>query len=273
MLKGQGKEGVLTVLLTQCYSGGIEGKYEEDETVMDAAVLAHRLTEWVKQQVTAARARGVVFGLSGGLDSAVVAGLAKKACPESSLAVIMPCYSASEDAEHARLVAGRFGLPVYEVLLDQVYDAFLARLAEVEQALPKKMAKANVKSRLRMVTLYYLAAQHQYLVVGSSNKSELTVGYFTKHGDVGDILPLGNLVKRQVRELAHYLEVPEEIITKPPSAGLWAGQTDEAEMGFGYDDLDCFIQTGQASATVAQRILKLKQRSQHKRQLAPRPDF
>lgn len=240
---------------------------------MDTAMLVDKLTQWIRQQVESAKASGLVFGLSGGLDSAVVAGLAKRAYPTSSLAVIMPCYSAAEDAEHARLVAGKFALPVYEVVLDEVYDVFLASIAAVDQTRPQQMAKANMKSRLRMVTLYYLAAQHQYLVVGSSNKSELTVGYFTKYGDVGDILPLGNLVKRQVRELARYLEVPAEIITKPPSAGLWVGQTDEEEMGVNYEDLDCFIQGGQVSPTVAQRILKLKQQSQHKRQLAPRPDF
>ncbi|MGI6129991.1 MAG: NAD(+) synthase [bacterium] len=240
---------------------------------MNVATLADKLTGWMKQQIESARANGVVFGLSGGLDSAVVAGLAKRACPGNSLAVIMPCHSISEDAEHGRRVIEHFGLSAYEVVLDKVYDNMVSVLSSVDTTSPKRMAKANLKSRLRMVTLYYLAAQYQYLVVGSSNKSELTVGYFTKYGDVGDILPLANLVKSQVKELACYLEVPEEIIIKPPSAGLWVGQTDEAEMGFGYDELDSFILNGQASPSVAKRILNLKERSQHKRQLAARPDF
>lgn len=241
--------------------------------LMSTVVLADKLTRWIRYQVVAAGGKGVVFGLSGGLDSAVVAGLAKRAFPEASLGVIMPCYSDHEDGVHARLVAQELTLPVYEIVLDQVYDILFGMLRQVDQDEPKQLAAANLKSRLRMVTLYYLAAQHGYLVAGSSNKSELTVGYFTKYGDVGDILPLGNLVKRQVRDLAQHLGIPKEIITKPPSAGLWTGQTDEAEMGLSYDDLDCFILTGQASSKTARRILDLKQRSEHKRKPAPRPDF
>lgn len=147
------------------------------------------------------------------------------------------------------------------MVLDKAYDVLLDLVSRVDQSKPKQLAAANVKSRLRMITLYYLAAQHDYLVVGSSNKSELTVGYFTKHGDVGDILPLGNLVKKQVKELARYLDIPEEVINKPPSAGLWVGQTDEAEMGLSYDELDCFILSGQASPEIGRRILSLKQKA------------
>lgn len=240
---------------------------------MDTALLADKLIKWISNQVVAAGGKGVVFGLSGGLDSAVVAGLAKRAFPKTSLGVIMPCYSHPQDAAHARLVAQKVSLSVYEVVLDKAYDVLLDLVSRVDQSKPKQLAAANVKSRLRMITLYYLAAQHDYLVVGSSNKSELTVGYFTKHGDVGDILPLGNLVKKQVKELARYLDIPEEVVNKPPSAGLWVGQTDEAEMGLSYDELDCFILSGQASPEIGRRILSLKQKSEHKRRLAPHPDF
>ncbi|NMA54534.1 MAG: NAD(+) synthase [Firmicutes bacterium] len=240
---------------------------------MDSGALAERLTRWIRYQVVAAGGKGVVFGLSGGLDSAVVAALAKRAFPKASLGVIMPCYSDAQDAAHARLVAQRLSLPVREIVLDQIYDVLLEALKQADQNEPELLAAANLKPRLRMITLYYFAAQRGYLVIGSTNKSELTVGYFTKHGDVGDILPLGNLVKRQVVDLARHLKLPDEIINKPPSAGLWPGQTDEAEMGLSYDDLDCFILSGQASSKAARRILDLKQRSKHKRIPSLRPDF
>jgi NAD+ synthase len=136
------------------------------------------------------------------------------------------------------------------------------------------VAQANVKARLRMVTLYYTANQMCYLVAGSGNRSEITVGYFTKHGDAGaDILPLGNLVKKEVKELATYLEIPREIIDKQPSAGLWSGQSDEEEMGFSYEALDRYILTGGASNEIKSRIEFMKASSQHKIQMPPVPNF
>ena len=125
-----------------------------------------------------------------------------------------------------------------------------------------------------MVTLYHFANQLRYLVIGSGNRSELAVGYFTKHGDSGvDILPLGNLVKAQVRDLAEYLGVPREIIDKPPSAGLWEGQTDEDDLGFTYDQLDSFLLTGETDADARQRIESMIAGSGHKTQTAPLPPF
>jgi len=118
---------------------------------------------------------------------------------------------------------------------------------------------------LRMVTLYYIANQLGYMVAGSGNRSELTVGYFTKYGDGGvDILPLGNLVKSQVRELARCLGIPREIIDKPPSAGLWEGQTDEAEMGLSYEALDNFILTGKATEEVREKVEAMKLKVEEK---------
>src|SRR5690606_25530745 len=109
----------------------------------------------------------------------------------------------------------------------------------------ERQAMANVKPRLRMMTLYFIANLHNYVVVGSSNRSELHVGYFTKYGDTGDILPLGGLVKRQVYDLARFLQLPERVIQRPPSAGLWEGQTDEAELGLTYVELDTYLLEGQ----------------------------
>ena len=125
-----------------------------------------------------------------------------------------------------------------------------------------------------MLTLYYLANRLGYLVAGCSNKSELTIGYFTKYGDGGvDILPLGNLVKYQVRELAQHLGIPQEIIDKPPSAGLWEGQTDEGEMGITYEELDRYITTYQASQEVKEKIERAKAINAHKLATPPIPPF
>ncbi len=125
-----------------------------------------------------------------------------------------------------------------------------------------------------MVTLYYLAAHFGYLVVGTSNRSELATGYFTKYGDGGvDIEPLGNLTKRQVRQLAAHLRVPQEIIDKPPTAGLWPGQTDEDELGISYDELDDFLLNGKAGDDVRARIETMMAGSRHKLSVPPVPDF
>lgn len=242
---------------------------------MDVSALSAKLSAWIEEQVRGAGARGCVVGLSGGIDSAVVAALCREVFPHTTLGLIMSCHSNPQDAAHARLVADKFAIPVREINLDQVYDTLLAVLAapEGEQA-RRQLAAANIKPRLRMLTLYYHANLLNYLVVGTGNKSELTAGYFTKYGDGGvDILPLGNLVKGEVRQLAQHLGVPEEIITKAPSAGLWAGQTDEGEMGLTYAALDEFIKTGRGEPSVVERINFLHRYSAHKRSMPPLPDF
>jgi len=187
----------------------------------------------------------------------------------------MPCHSDPQDAEHALLVAKQFSIPTRTVVLDNIYDTLLQVLPEVSaDPAVRRLARGNLKVRLRMVTLYYLANQLKYMVVGSSNRSELAVGYFTKYGDGGvDIIPLGNLVKRQVRELARFLGIPREIIDKPPTAGLWPGQTDEGDFGFSYDDLDRYLTTGQADSAVRAKIESMIAASGHKRQLPPLPPF
>jgi NAD+ synthase len=123
-----------------------------------------------------------------------------------------------------------------------------------------------------MVTLYYHSNRLNYLVVGSSNRSELSVGYFTKWGDGGvDMMPIGNLVKQEVIALAKYLGIPQCITDKPPSAGLWPGQTDEAEMGLTYEALDRYLLTGKADVKIKTTIETLKAKSEHKRKVPPSP--
>jgi NAD+ synthase len=233
--------------------------------------LAHHISEWIKEKVEEAGAEGVVLGLSGGVDSSLTAALAKKALGDKVLGLLMPCHSDPTDLEHARRVATKLGIETEYVDLGPVFDRLMASLPTGSD-----MAVANLKPRLRMTTLYYFANSRNYLVAGTGNKSELTAGYFTKYGDGGaDLLPLGDLLKSQVRELARELGVPEEVIAKAPSAGLWAGQTDEEEMGITYDELDRTIATmekgdksGCDEATL-ERVKAIRAASEHKRQPIP----
>ena len=242
---------------------------------MDWTHLADKLVLWIRGQVVSAGCKGVVVGMSGGLDSSVVAVLCQRAFPQGVLGVLMPCYSCQEDSEHAQAVASKFSIPTRVVLLDSVIDVLLGTLpGDGAEPSLSQLAKANLKVRLRMLTLYYFANQLNYLVVGSSNRSELSVGYFTKYGDGGvDILPLGNLVKGQVRELAGFLGIPQSIIDKPPSAGLWPGQADEGELGFSYEELDRYLVTGQASGGLREKIEPRIVASAHKRLPPPVASF
>ncbi|NLG65468.1 MAG: NAD(+) synthase [Actinobacteria bacterium] len=228
---------------------------------------AEHLIEWIHAEGESSGGLGVVLGLSGGLDSALVAALAKKAYPHHSLGVLMPCHSDPQDTEDALLVAGHFGLATATVDLSPVHDLLIAQIAAVRTDLPDtRLACANVKPRLRMTTLYVFSNLLGYRVLGSSNRSEIHVGYFTKHGDGGaDLLPLGALTKSQVRALAEHLEIPRRIIDKPPSAGLWAGQTDEGEMGLTYEELDAYLMGfGDPSHHL---VDAMHAASQHKREL------
>ena len=233
--------------------------------------LAQHLADWIHDEITAGGGGGAVFGLSGGIDSAVVAALAKQAFPHHTLAVIMPCHSDAQDVEDATLVSHHFGIPSATVHLEPVFDLLLETLAASSSDLPEsRVAMANLKPRLRMTTLYAFANQLDYRVLGAGNRSELTVGYFTKYGDGGaDLLPLGALLKSEVRELAHLLDMPARIIAKPPSAGLWADQTDEAELGLTYEELDAYLLTGVASPEVKNRVDAMIAASGHKRALPP----
>ncbi len=238
--------------------GGAELSVEE---------IAEKLTSWITETVLGAGRRGAVVGMSGGIDSSVAAALCQRAFPEATLGVIMPCYSDRADREHAELAADKFHIPVELVVLDGVFDALVGVVGRDDYgSATEKLAGANIKPRLRMVTLYYFANRLNYLVVGAGNRSELSVGYFTKYGDGGvDLLPLGNLVKSQVRDLATYLGVPREIIDKPPSAGLWKGQTDEGEMGLTYSELDHYLITSEAGEEARVKIDSMMRSAGHKR--------
>ncbi len=239
---------------------------------MGVARLAEHLALWIREQVEGAGARGTVVGLSGGVDSAVVAALCLRAAPGNAHSLILPCESDPADLEDARLVATCLGVEPVTIALDEPYRAVLAALPAGDPPQRQRLALANLKPRLRMIALYYYANAHNLIVVGTGNRSELYVGYFTKYGDGGvDILPLAGLVKSQVRELARHLGIPERIIAKPPTAGLWPGQTDEGEMGLTYSDLDHYLLTGRAKPAVRERIERMHAASAHKRCLPPQP--
>ena len=243
----------------------------------------------MRQRLHASGARGFVVGLSGGIDSAVVARLAQLAAPGHVLAIILPCHSDPQDARDAMVVANHFSLMTVRIDLGASYDALVADVQAVLSALPDQMRAAapadplrgrvplaNIKPRLRMATLYFYANTLNYLVAGTGNRSEIAIGYYTKYGDGGcDLLPIGHLVKSQVRAIARDLNVPEAIIGRTPSAGLWLGQTDEEEMGFTYADLERYLEEGPqtVSPALAMRIERLTRISEHKRQLPPIPDL
>ncbi len=236
-------------------------------------MLANRISAWMRDYADSAGAGGFVFGLSGGVDSATAAALATRAVgPDRTLAALMPCQSQPQDAVLGELVADTFGIPTVTVELTAAYEAMVAALP----ASDRRLAAANIKVRLRMIALYYLSNSRNYLVLGSGNQTELAVGYFTKHGDGGvDLLPLGDLNKTQVWDLAGELGVPQEVVDRPPSAGLWPGQTDEGEMGITYRELDrvlAAIEDGNTAAidpSALQKVRGMVARSGHKRARPP----
>lgn len=248
---------------------------------------ASEIAGWLGERVTEAGARGLVVGLSGGIDSAVVAGLCQLAVPDRVVGVILPCHGDLQDEVDARLVADHLRLPTVRIDLAPAFDALTTGLKAAAAQLPSllpgdredadaaaRTALANVKPRLRMTSLYYLANSLNYLVAGTGNGCELTIGYFTKYGDGGvDVLPIGGLLKSDVRALALDLGIPDTVIDKAPSAGLWPGQTDEGEMGFSYAELERYLRDGPegVSPALALRVERMMRRSDHKRATPPMP--
>ncbi len=236
--------------------------------------LANKLAGWLKEQLTRTGAKGFVVGLSGGIDSSVTVALCRRACPDGTLGLIMPCYSNPNDQKDAELVSATLGVPAEVVVLDDVFELMVQKVTGRPYQNVRDIPVANIKARLRMITLYYYAARRQFLVAGTNNRSEIVMGYFTKYGDGGvDLLPIANLLKLQVRELARVLGIPEGIITKAPSAGLWAEQDDEKEMGVTYDELDCCILNGEGCDRVKQVVMDFSSKSVHKMQLPLMPPF
>ncbi len=209
--------------------------------VLDYSKLIDEIQNKIKEYVMSANAKGVVLGLSGGIDSSVTAALSVKALgKENVLGLGLPCHSIPQDLEDAKLIAKNLGITFKVIELTSTYDEIISVFKT--KIIPNEKALANLKPRLRMTTIYFAGQSMGYLVIGTGNRDELAIGYFTKYGDGGvDFEPIGALYKCEVREVAKILRIPEKIINKPPSAGLWKGQTDEDEIGMTYDLLDEII--------------------------------
>lgn len=233
--------------------------------------IIREMTAWIRDIVQGAGRKGVVVGISGGIDSAVVAALCKQALGDEVLGLIMPCGSDPKDYEDALRLARGLNMETMTVALDPVFST-------LTQLLPdgSRLAVANLKPRLRMLSLHYMANTRDYLVVGTGNKSELMIGYFTKYGDNGvDFMPIADMYKTDIFDLARHLDIPQEIIDRPPSAGLWQNQTDEQEMGMSYSDLDHALRALESGAPtdvapeIMDRVRDMVARSDHKRHLPP----
>lgn len=226
------------------------------------------LVDWIRQEVKKANKKGVIFGISGGIDSALVAVLAQKAFPESHLGLIMPIRDMESDKVDISELVEKFNLKTKEIDLKIAFET-LKNVFNLENHL----ANSNIQPRLRMISLYAFAQEFDYLVLGTDNFSEMYLGYFTKYGDGGvDLLPIVNLTKMQVYEIAAEIGIPESIIKKKPTANLWDNQSDEDEMGFSYKELDLFFQNPNLVAKeVAKKITNLHNSSKHKRDVIPQP--
>lgn len=254
---------------------------------IDTEETTRRITTFIRNYVQKSGAKGVVVGLSGGIDSTVTAYLAVKALGrENVLGVLMPERNLTppEDVLDATDIAGTLNIEFSTVDISDILNTFFISIPEVVES--DKMASGNLKARIRMCTLYYYANIMNRIVVGTGNRTELLLGYFTKYGDGGvDIEPLGNIYKTQVKQLAGHLGVPEHIINKAPTAGLWPGQTDEEELGMTYEEMDnvfsalldlkepveYVVNRYGIEETAINSLMSRIEKNIHKRQVAPTP--
>jgi len=241
-----------------------------------------KIVNFIRRKIKESKVKGVILGISGGVDSATTACLAVKALgKEKVFGLIMPYYK-NQEIKDAILVCNNLGIKYKIINIKNIVNEFEKTLDfKID-----KITKGNLMVRSRMVILYGIANAKNYLVLGTSNKTEFLVGYFTKWGDgASDIAPLLSLYKTEVRKIAKILEVPEKIISKKPSAGLWKGQTDEDELGIEYDLLDKILyrlidlkmkreDVAKDLGITLDRILyveNLVKRSKHKRKLPAFP--
>lgn len=225
-----------------------------------------RRIAFIYNVLSSAKADGIVYGNSGGKDSALVGILCKMAC-ENTVGIIMPCGSKrnyKEDMEDAMAVAEQFGIPVRVADLTAVRDSIVKSVSGITTL--TEAALSNIAPRLRMTTLYAVAASENRLVAGTGNRSEGYMGYFTKWGDGAfDFNPIGDLTVTEIYEFLRYLKAPDTIINKAPSAGLYDGQTDENEMGVSYHSIDNFLLGGRINDHDKAIIERFHFSSEHKR--------
>lgn len=214
-------------------------EHERHPLRLNAPAAADLLVRFLKDAFTQSGFSKGVVGLSGGIDSAVAASLAAQALgKENVLGLIMPYRTSAPSAEaDARLVAEQLGIVTERVDISPMVDAICDT-----RTITDKLRRGNVMARMRMVVMYDISARDRALVIGTSNKTELMIGYGTQFGDLASAVnPLGDLYKTQIWQLAEYLRLPDSVIRKSPSADLWEGQTDEDEIGFKYRELDSLL--------------------------------
>lgn len=232
----------------------------------DYAAETEKRIQFIRQALADAHADGILFGNSGGKDSALVGILCKLAC-ENTEGIIMPCSSKRNftiDKDDGMEVANQFGIKTRVLDLTAQKELAMENLSSI--ATLSDAAIANIAPRLRMISLYAVAASENRLVAGTGNASEFYMGYFTKWGDGAyDLNPIADLTATEIFEFLRYLKAPEAVITKAPSAGLFEGQTDEEDMGVTYAAIDKYITTGQANEKDKAIIDRYHARSDHKR--------
>jgi len=252
---------------------------------LDYAKVEEEIVRFIRKVVSGANAKGAVIGLSGGIDSSVVGALLVRALGKGRVVgLLMPAgHTPSQDFEDAKELASSWGIRTYEVSIDPVFLA-LVKAIHLRKNEDNKIARANAKARIRMLIGYYYANALGMLVAGTGDKSEVTIGYYTKYGDGGvDFLPIAHLYKTQVRWLAKHLSLPESIVKKPSSPQLWPGHKATDEIPVDYDLLDVVLyglfnrklppeevsrRTG-VRVGVVEKVLKMNRDSSHKRSYPP----
>ena len=253
----------------------------------DVECVRERVLSFIRDSVTAAGATGVVVGMSGGIDSTLTATLAVEALgSDRVLGLGLPARKADDHDREARTIANGLGIEFSEISLRPILDQFEDHVAADVEPVNDRRAVGNVVARLRMASLYYAANTQSRLVLGTANRSELLLGYFTKFGDgAADAYPLGDLYKTEVRALAQHAGIPRRIIAKEPTADFWAGQTDAGELGARYSVIDPIlrrlVEDGQriedvveeldADPEVVEDVAEMYVDTIHKRAVPPTP--
>ena len=255
---------------------------------MNLEIMQNKIIDFIWNETHKAGVRGAVVGISGGIDSALTSALTVKALGKDKvLGIHLPesGLTPTTDSEDAKALADWLGIDFRTIDISEIISAFMAAVPESESA--DRLCKGNLKARVRMSLLYFHANQMNRMVMGTGNKTEILLGYYTKYGDGGvDIEPIGGLYKTEVWELSHRLGIPESLINKKPSAGLWAGQTDEAELGISYTKVDrvlMMLEQNEAPETVLSALgVSIEQlnsvtnrieRNEHKRKAPPVPEI
>lgn len=256
----------------------------DEITNQDYSVITETIEKFVSDQIEKTHSKGIILGLSGGIDSAVLAYICKRNLKEKTLALIMPDTTITPESEtqDALKMIALTGIEYKLIDIKPIVNEYSMYLE------PNEKAKGNLRARIRTNILYYYANIRNYLVLGSSDKSEHMIGYFTKFGDgASDITPIISLYKLQVREIAKHLEVPENVILKKSSPHLWKDHEAEKELGIPYEEIDSILyclfekklsidetqKITQIDGTIIEKINQLNVNSEHKRLPSPKPDM